>query len=74
MKAKKKVKPVKRYTYLLKIAPGDARLIKEAAVRRGISLNAFINLAATGTARKVLEADPAPSPLPEEFISTENAA
>lgn len=74
MKAKKKAKPVERYSYLLKIDPRDARLIKAAAARRRMSLNAFINLAATGTARKVLEADPAPPPLPEEFISVENAA
>jgi uncharacterized protein (DUF1778 family) len=70
--AKKKVQPGP-YTYLLKIAPSDARLIKEAAARRGLSINTFIGLASVGTARKVLKAAPV-IPLPEEFMSAEYAA
>jgi uncharacterized protein (DUF1778 family) len=71
MKGKKKVK---RHSFLIKVDPSDARLIKEAAARRRLSVNAFVGLASVGTARKVLQADPISPPLPEESISAEHAA
>jgi predicted HicB family RNase H-like nuclease len=73
MKSRRKIRP-KFYVRSVRFSPEDARLMKEAAARRRISVNEFIRLATAGAARKVLQAEPPPSPLPDEFIAAEDAA
>jgi uncharacterized protein (DUF1778 family) len=74
MRIKRKKSSKKPYILNVRFDPDHASLIKDAAARRRISINQFICLAVAGTARKVLEADLAPSPLPEEFMSADYAA